>query len=459
MHLETFTRSVALPVPAEEALAWHARPGALERLTPPWESVTVAARTGGIEPGARVELVTKLGPAKLRWVAEHVDPGEPLAFRDVQRSGPFAHWEHLHRFVPGDNGTSTLEDHVQYALPMGALGRIFGAGFARKRIERLFAYRHRVLADDLARHAGTRRDLRVAVSGASGLVGSSLVPFLTAGGHGVLRMVRREPRAADEVRWSAEGSGMVDTKRLEGLDAFVHLAGEGIADGRWSAARKARIESSRVAGTRAIAEGLARLEHKPSVLVCASGSGFYGDRGEEELDEDSARGTGFLPDVCERWEAAAAPARDAGIRVVHARIGIVLTPCGGALPRMLTPFRAGLGGPIGDGRQWWRWIAIDDLVAVLHRAILDESLSGAVNAVAPTPVRCGDFGRALGRALSRPAILPLPAFAARAMLGEMADPLLLASARVVPRRLQEAGFRFAWPELDGALGHVLGTLG
>lgn len=456
---QTFESRVELPVPAQEALAWHAREGALERLTPPWESVEVASRRGGIGPGGRVELVTRLGPLRLRWVAEHVEAGEPLAFRDVQRSGPFRSWDHLHRFEQGPGGTSVLEDRVRYELPLGALGRVLGGALARRRIERLFAYRHRVLADDLARHAGTERALRVAVSGASGLVGSALVPFLTSGGHEVLRLVRREPQERDEVRWSAEGEASFDREALEGLDAVVHLAGENIAAGRWSAARKARIESSRVEGTRRLAEVLAGLERKPSVLVCASAIGFYGDRGEEQLDEASARGQGFLPEVCERWERAADAAREAGIRVVHVRIGVVLSPRGGALARMLTPFRLGLGGPLGSGRQWMSWIALDDLIAVLHRALLDERLAGPVDAVAPEPIRNRDFGRALGRALHRPSFAPLPAFVARAAFGELADALLLASTRVHPRRLTETGFHFAYPTLDRALGHLLGRMG
>ncbi len=452
----TFVRRVELPVPAEEALAWHGREGALERLTPPWESVAIEARSGGIAPGGRVELVTRLGPLRQRWVAEHVEPGEPLAFRDVQRSGPFRSWDHLHRFLPGPAGASTLEDRVQYELPLGGLGQVFGGAFARRRIERLFAYRHRVLADDLARHAGTRRALRIAVSGASGLVGSALVPFLTSGGHEVLRLVRREARELDEVRWSAEGEARVDREALEGLDAFVHLAGENIAAGRWSPERKARIESSRVEGTRRLAEVLAGLERQPSVLVCASAIGFYGERGEEQLDETSARGQGFLPEVCERWERAADAARAAGIRVVHARTGVVLSPRGGALARMMTPFKLGLGGPLGHGRQWMSWIALDDLIGVLHRALLDERLVGPVNAVAPEPVSNRDFGRALGHALRRPAFAPFPAFAARAAFGELADALLLASTRVHPRRLTETDFRFTYPTLERALAHLLG---
>lgn len=454
--VETFLRRVELPVPAAEALAWHARPGALERLTPPWESVRVESREGGLGPGGRVVLAARLGPLEQRWVAEHVEAGEALAFRDVQREGPFASWDHLHRFEPAAEGASILEDRVRYELPLGALGRLVGGRLARRRIERLFAFRHRVLANDLARHAGSGRSLRVAISGAGGLVGSALAPFLTSGGHEVLRLVRRPAQGADEARWDPEARAPLDLSRLEGVDALVHLAGEPIAERRWNPARKARIESSRVAGTRRLAEALARLEARPSVLVCASAIGFYGDRGEEELDEESPPGAGFLPEVCERWEEAAAPAREAGMRVVHARIGVVLSPRGGALARMLPPFRLGVGGPLGSGRQWMSWISLDDLIAALHRAIVDGNLEGPVNAVAPHPVRNRDFARALGRALGRPALTPVPAFAARALFGELADALLLASTRVLPRRLESTGFRFAHPHLDQALAHLLG---
>lgn len=298
--------------------------------------------------------------------------------------------------------------------------------------------------------------MRILVTGSTGLIGSALIPFLTAGGHTVTRLVRSAPRPGErEVRWDPE-RGEADRPGLEGQDAAVHLAGENIAGGRWTAERKARIRDSRVRGTQFLCESLARLDRPPKVLLCASATGYYGDRKDEVLREESAPGSGFLAEVCRAWEAAAEPALRAGIRVVSLRFGVVLSPAGGALAKMLPPFRLGLGGRIGTGRQYMSWIALDDAVGAACHALTAEALGGPVNAVAPNPVRNLEFAQTLGRVLSRPALLPLPAFAARLALGEMAEELLLASARVEPARLTAAGYPFRHPCLEGALRALLG---
>jgi len=296
--------------------------------------------------------------------------------------------------------------------------------------------------------------MRVLVTGSSGLIGSALVERLRAGDHEVTRLVRREPRPGEaEVAWDP-AAGAVDAAGLEGHDAAVHLAGESIA-GRWTARKKARMRDSRVGGTRLLCEALAGLDRAPAVLVAASAIGVYGDRGDEVLTEQSAPGGGFLAQLCREWEAATRQAADAGIRVAHLRLGVVLSRRGGALARMLLPFRLGLGGVVGSGRQWWSWVALDDVVAAAEHALATASLSGAVNVVSPHPATCREFTKALGRVLARPTLVPLPAFAARLALGEMADALLLASARVVPEELLDSGFAFAHPQLEPALRHVL----
>jgi len=296
--------------------------------------------------------------------------------------------------------------------------------------------------------------MRILVTGSSGLVGSALVPLLTTGGHEVTRLVRRPP-GSGEVAWDPS-AGRVDPKVLEGFDAVVHLAGENIAEGRWNDAKKARIRRSRVHPTRLLAEGLSRHERRPAALICASAVGFYGDRGEEILGEDAGRGAGFLSDVCSEWEAAASPAAEAGIRVAHLRFGVILSAAGGALRKMLAPFKMGLGGRIGDGRQYMSWISIDDAAGAILHALRVPAVEGPVNAVAPEPVTNARYTRALGRVLSRPTIFPVPAFAARLAFGEMADALLLASTRAVPRRLSETGYDFRHADLDTALRHLLG---
>ena len=298
--------------------------------------------------------------------------------------------------------------------------------------------------------------MRVAVSGSTGLVGAEVMATLSAAGHEVLRLVRRAPAPGENaVRWDPE-KGEVDAAGLEGLDAVVHLAGENIASGRWTAARKAAIRDSRVNGTRLLCGALAGLLRPPKTLVCASAIGYYGDRGADLLTEESPHGAGFLPEVCREWEAAMVAAARREIRVVALRIGVVLSPRGGALRRMLPPFRAGLGGVLGNGRQYVSWIALDDLAGVVLHALRSGDLRGPVNAVAPVPVTNRELTEALGRVLSRPTLFPVPAFALRLALGEMGDALLLASTRVAPRRLEETGYRFRFPELPAALRHLLG---
>ena len=300
----------------------------------------------------------------------------------------------------------------------------------------------------------------VAISGSGGLVGTALRETLAAeAGTRVIRLARPGSGGASSGRESAvlfdPVGGSIDAVRMEGCEAVVHLAGEPIAAGRWNAARKEKIRRSRVEGTRLVVDGLARLKTKPRVLVCASAIGCYGSRGDEELTEGSPLGHDFLADVVRAWEAEAARAASLGVRVVSLRLGIVLSTRGGALAKMLTPFKLGLGGPLGTGRQWMSWIHIDDLIAAILQAMRRDDLSGPINAVAPEPSRNADFTRALGAALRRPAVLPAPAFALRLALGEMADALLLSSQRVGPARLSSAGFVWKHPGLDAALADLV----
>ena len=301
--------------------------------------------------------------------------------------------------------------------------------------------------------------MRVIITGATGLIGSALVRSLVADGHGVTRVGRGGGRGAAppgvaDVRWDPD-QGSLPADALEGHDAAVHLAGEPVGEGRWTDEKKRRIRESRVKGTRLISETIAGLRQRPRALVSASAVGFYGDRGAEVLTEESAPGTDFLSGVCREWEAAAQPARAAGIRVAHPRIGVVLDAEGGALPKMLTPFKLGVGGRLGDGRQYMSWITLADVVSVIRRLVEDDGLSGPVNAVAPRPVTNEEFTKTLGRVLGRPTIFSVPRFAARLAFGETADALLLASQRAEPARLRQADFRFADPELEGALRRVL----
>ena len=456
--LEIVERTSTLPASAQDAFAWHERPGAFERLTPPWERVILLERTGGIREGARTTVMVRLGPARFRWVAVHRDYVEGRRFVDEQVEGPFSHWVHEHRFEPEGPAATRYTDRIEFAPPFGAVGAVPGRWLARPRAERMLAYRHATLRDDLAaheRHRGRPR-LRVAVTGATGLLGSALVPFLTTGGHEVIAVSRRRG-LRDAIHWDP-ATGVIDHAGLEGMDAVVHLAGETVGT-RWSERSKRRIRDSRVEGTMLLAEALAGLKRPPRVLVSASAMGVYGNRGDEVLSEDAlpeGPPSDFFVELGRDWESAADPALDAGIRVVNPRLGLVLTPAGGALARMLPPFLLGAGGPLGSGRQWVSWISIDDAIGVIHHALLTNEVAGPVNTAAPEPVTSRTFAATLGRVLGRPAVLPAPAPALKLLFGEMADTALLSSQRLSAARLLGSGYTFRHPTLELALRHVLG---
>ncbi len=454
-----------LPVARSQAFAWHDRPGALPRLTPPFMPAEVADPGRGLAEGSRVVLRLPVGPLRgplaglaPRWVAEHTRYDPPREFVDVQRSGPFARFAHRHRFEDLGAGRSALVDDIAYRLPLGRLGQAVAGRVVSGKLEAMFAYRHRVTREDLAAHAAKEVEpMHVLITGASGLVGSALTAFLTTGGHTVTRLVRRAPASDDEARWDP-ATGEVDRAALAGADAVIHLAGEGIAERRWSAEQKQRIRDSRVDGTRTIAQAMADLgDDAPRTLVCASGAHAYGDRGDAELDESSEPGEGFLADVVRDWEAAADPAREAGIRTVHVRTGIVQDPAGGALGKVLPLFKLGLGGRLGSGRQWWSWVSRDDVVGILHHALTNPEVSGPINATAPNPVTNAEWTRVLGRVLGRPTALPVPALAPKVLLGtELAEELLFFSIKVHPAKALATGYTFRHPDLEDALRFLLG---
>lgn len=299
--------------------------------------------------------------------------------------------------------------------------------------------------------------MNILITGSSGLIGSAASSFLEAGGHTVTRLVRSHPATAGRTVLWDPARGAIDMAGIEGQDAVIHLAGENIGSGRWTAAKKARIRASRIDGTKLLCESLSRLNRPPRIFVSASAIGYYGDRGEETLQEEHLPGATFLSQVCEQWEKATRPAARLGMRVVQLRFGVVLSAAGGALAKMLTPFRLGLGGVLGSGRQYMSWITLDDAVGAIFRALITKTLAGPVNAVSPYPVTNREFTLTLGRVLGRPTVVPMPAFAARLAFGEMADELLLASARVEPIRLIATGYHFLYPELEPALRHLMGA--
>ena len=436
--------------PLDEVFAWHTRPGAMTRLVPPWQPMTVVSETTSLADGRAI-----LGlPGGLRWVAQHDPAGydPPRRFVDVLSSDGLASlpprlvatWRHTHDFEEVSDGRTRVHDKVESPVPGAAL-------------RSTFVYRHRQLADDLAAHREAAlcgpRPLVIAVTGASGLVGSQLTAMLSTGGYDVIRLVRHFPSGPGERQWDPQrpAPGLLD-----GVDAVVHLAGESIA-GRFTDAHRTAVRDSRIAPTRRLAE-LAGRTDGVRAFVSASAIGYYGfERGDALLCEESLPGDGFLADVVAGWEAATSPAADAGLRVVQVRTGIVQAAGGGTLRLMRPLFLAGLGGRLGSGRQWLSWIGLDDLIDVYYRAIYDERLTGPVNAVAPNPVRNVDYTKALAHVLHRPALLPVPAFGPRILLGEQGSrELAQASQRVLPTKLQAVGHRFRQPVVKDALAHQLG---
>jgi uncharacterized protein (TIGR01777 family) len=456
--MSEFEYTSVLPATPAEVYDWHSREGALERLTPPWERIEIEGRVKGLRPGSRVYLRLRQGPLRLSWVAEHTAVEPSVAFADTQMEGPFRKWVHWHRFDSTEDGSCLLRDAIEYELPLGRLGKVLGQRYVSKSLERTFSYRHRTTADDMKLHQrySESEPLRVAITGATGLVGSALTALLTTGGHQVVRLVRSTSDGRGSTAVWDPYKGLLEPDKLEDMDAVVHLAGESIANGRWTERRKERIRASRVEGTANLARSLMRLERPPRVFLCASAVGIYGDRGDELLDEKSSAGSGFLTDVCLQWEKAADLAAEGGMRVAKARTGVVLSPAAGALAKMLPAFRLGAGGRLGSGEQFMSWISIDDAAGALLHILMHPELEGPVNLVAPNPARNKEFTKVLAQVLGRPALVPMPALVAKALFGQMAEEALLASARVEPGGLAASGFVFRDPELRPALERLLG---
>ncbi len=454
-----FTFRTELPGhPVPEVFSWHERPGALERLTPPWANVDVVEKEGGIRDGARVVLRVRQGPASFRWELVHKDFVENEQFRDTQLSGPLKAWEHTHRFEPDGAGGTTMTDTIEVQPPLGPAGAALAPGFIEGELKRLFRFRQTRLANDLARHArwSERPRMTVAITGSSGMIGTSLTHFLTTGGHRVIRVVRERARVGPDAIFWNPSTQEIDADGLAQADAVVHLAGVPIADGRWTDERKKAIRRSRVEGTDLLARTMAEMRGGPRVLVSMSAVGYYGNRNDERVTEASKAGKGFLASVTQDWEAATRPADRAGVRVVRLRAGVVLSPEGGALGKMLLPFKMGVGGRLGSGRQYLSWIDLDDVVGLIHHALMDRSVSGPVNATAPHPVTNSTFSSVLGTVLGRPTVIPVPALAVKAAFGELGKEALLEGQRVLPEVALDSDFRFAFEGVEESLRFQLG---
>ena len=446
---------------AETTFAWFEHEGSFRRLMPPWEVAEEVRADDSLEIGSKRIFKFPMGPIKMTWVAEHTGYDPPTFFSDKMLKGPFRSWDHEHHLIE-DGGVTKVIDEVSYQVPFGSLGnlvdRMLGGLLVRKRISQMFTARELRLKRDLFHHSkfSDQPRRRILVAGSSGTIGTQLVAFLDTGGHDVWRLVRREiKKGSKELYWDPS-SGKLDHGILEGFDTIIHLGGEGIGDKRWSSKRKKEIRESRIASTLLLSDAIQGMSKKPEVFIVASAIGWYGDRGDEELDESSTPGEGFLPDVCREWESSASKVEASGVRTVFLRSGIVLTATGGALEKMLLPFKLGGGGPMGGGKQWMSWISLDDEIYAIHHLMMRRGSSGKYNLTAPEPVRQKMFAKVLGRVIRRPAIAPIPGFAIKVIFGEMGVSLTLESQRVLPNRLIDEGYEFLHSDLEHALRDTLG---
>jgi uncharacterized protein (TIGR01777 family) len=461
-----------------EAFEYHARPGALNRLVPPWEAVEIVRSANSILPGSEVLLRANILGKKLDWLARHDRYEPPYAFSDLQVYGPFASWYHTHSFVANETNRCTLEDQIDYELPLGALGKFFGSGIASKKLDAMFGFRHRQTSEDLSfgnnlLNFTNGESKTIAVSGCNGLIGKSVCSLLTVLGHRIIKLDRALSQSPSDATTSSElptdmrGTvsrtpwdpkiGLARPNELEGIDAVIHLAGKGIGDSRWSESVRKELIASRIDATQKLASQLAGLKDPPKAFVSASGVGIYGSIGASIADEQFPVAGDFLGNLAQDWESASASLDACGTRRCVGRLGIVLDPQSGALAKLLPVVRWGVGGSMGSGAQYWSWIAKEDAASGFVWLALNPNCSGPFNFVGGAETN-REFTQTLASLLHRPALLPAPSFALKIALGEMADSLLLASTNASNQKLLNTGFRFRSLDLKDAFRHILGLV-
>lgn len=431
---------------------WHLRPCAIHRLLPPWRRVKILSYEGSPDvEGSKIVILVYFGLLCIRWELIHSHFIAGKEFSDLQIKGPFRSFCHVHRVTPMGSICAELEDQIEFRFPFSFFNMRLQNEF-----HRLFSWRHRRLSKDLMSYARySQKPLRILLSGSSGLIGRQCLAFLRAGGHTVVRLIRSKDQIRDDTIYWDPVHGEIKKEDFEDFDAMIHFAGANIASGRWTQAKKAALTTTRCRDTWLLSQVLCRLYRPPKTLICASAVGFYGNRDEEPLTEESAKGEGFLADLSAKWEQSSAAIQNRGTRVVHTRFGYVLSQEGGMLSKMLPAFRLGLGTILGSGEQMMPWVAIDDVVCAIYHVLMTEEISGPVNVAAPHPVTQRTFAKTLAKALKRPLFLRLPAKALQILLKEMADELLLTSENVMPKRLLETGYLFRYEELEALFADLL----
>lgn len=439
-----FAYDSELPFSADEVFAWHRREGALDRMIPPWVQAKVLQRGDPSQVGSLTIMQMGRGPISLRWIAEHVGFTPGREFIDEQKKGPFKFWRHIHRVEAREDGC-VYKDIIEYT-PSFFLSK----SFVEKELQRQFAFRHKQLLSDLSLYkAYDQTPKRILLSGSNGMVGSALASFLKAAGHDVWKLQRgNTDLPAKIIGWDPSLDG-ADRDSLEGFEVVLHLAGENIGIKKWNERQKSKIFQSRCRDTWLLSHMFSRLKNPPKIFLSASAIGIYGDRKKEILTEESSLGHDFLSDVCIRWEEASEVLRLMNVRTCALRFGYILSPKAGMLRQMLAAFKAGLGGKMGSGEQVVSWVALDDVIRAIYHCIMNESLQGPVNVVAPHPVTQEEFAKNLAKVLHRPCVANLPAWLLRALWGERADALILRSAHVLAEKLEKSGFAFRYTDLEG----------
>ncbi|MDN5868756.1 MAG: TIGR01777 family oxidoreductase, partial [Candidatus Nitrosocosmicus sp.] len=456
-----FVKRTALLSNTEDVFEYHRREGALKRLIPPWSSIKVIKSDNDIKNGSVTILKLKYGPIGIKWIAQHLGYMQNRQFQDRMIKGPFKNWLHTHSFIPDEFSRCIMEDRIDYTPPLGTIGPKYINNAVQTNLHQLFHYRHRILNNDMRlwKLVGTGRRKRILIMGSNGLIGSSLIPLLqTVGEHQVIRMVRHSSSNTHSdlqvVKWDPE-KDKINLDDLEGYDVIIHLGGENIF-GRWSDSKKQRIVESRVKTMRLLCNSIINLTNPPSTLICASAVGFYGNRGDEVLTEESTLGSGFLSDVCQKWEESTEIAKSIGVRVINTRFGMVLTPRGGILQKLVKPSIFKIGLRMGKENQYISWVSIEDVIGSILYAINNSAVKGPINVVSPNPITMLNFSEILSRVLENKIMIPLNKRILKLVFGEFADNIVLSSSFVLPKKLSYSGYPFMNTDLKDTLRFLLG---